>query len=951
MKSMITKGCEGLWLAGLLAAPVAAYAQVTYQLDLPSQELKSSLSELARQARINIVFDPAAVKNYTAPALKGSYELGPAIAKLLQGTGFVAEFTDASTVVVKQRPPKPQPKPDRPAPAKAPETQAVQQPETMEAVVVTGSRLKRLGGEGPSPVTVLDPATIERSGGATIRDVLRLVPQASVNPSEITGFLGSAPIQLRGLSIGTTLVLVNGHRVSPSGANGVTVDVASIPLAAVDRIEIVSDGGSAVYGSDAIGGVVNIILKEKVDGTHVSVRYGSADDGKAAERQASLTWGHKGDRLSTTFAIDVLARDPLLFRDRDPTNNMDFRRFGGNDFRQPYTTPGTVHSLDGSPLPGLTSPYATIPSNSSGKLVPSDFLPTQGVASLSSEYFANRQLQPETKRVGILSNTKLALSDTVTASLELLASENRGKFTLVEPFVATATVVPASNPYNPFGVDVGVNRLLTGVEPDRLENTDRFYSAVAGLRGMFNEQWDWNAAVLFSQDTQRATERNYLDDSAIQAALRDPDPSRTLNLFTDGPVASPDVLAHLLPTNQRRYQAREIGTELGVSGNVFQLPAGAVEVYAGLETRHSELDQESIYDNNNSSRNSYSVYSEVLVPVASSVNLTAALRQDHYNDFGGTLNPKLGLEWNLTDDLRLRSSYGTSFKAPNLFDLHGVRFEIPSTVVDPQRGNDIATIQLTAGGNPNLKPEKAKSYTLGLGYGFDWGYKDARVDLSIDGWRINQSARIVTPDPQTLVNYESLFPDRIVRDAPTPADVAAGRPGVIRDIDGTAINFGRSLVQGVDLRARLRMSLGAGSFTLRGDATYVDKYQAELTPGQVQNRVGNYSAEGYAPRWKATLAAGYELGPWTLEATARYVDSYRYLITTVVKASTQFDVVASYEFKDVSDASLLSNTKVSIGAVNAFDRSPPFMNYPFGYDPRQYTNVGRFLYAKLDKRF
>jgi iron complex outermembrane recepter protein len=919
------------------------------QIDIPAQDLGGALVTFSRQTNLQVLVSAETTRGVQAPKLSGKMEPDAALRALL-GDGFRFEFTNPKTVVVTrlQR--------DSLRAAPAPRAVVASEPPP-EEVIVTGSRLRRAVGEGASPTTVVTQAAIERSGAGTVRDLLNIVPQASVTPGEINGFLGTAPIQLRGLSIGTTLVLVDGQRVAPSAANGRTFNIASIPLSAVKRVEIVADGASAIYGADAIGGIVNVILKDDLDAPEVELRYGAGRGGTPHEERATALWGYRGDRFRTSFVFDYFNRSDLLYKDRNPSSDMNYTRFGGTDFRLPYTNQGTVSALSGN-LPGLSAPVAAIPQNVTGPLTPASFLATQGQSILNSDYYAGRQLAPATKRYGLLSNSTVDLTDSISAYLSLVGSEEKGRFVLVQPFLFSGLPVPASNPYNPFGVPVGVDRLLTGVAPDTLSNRDLFYRAVGGIRGTLGGIWKWDLSARYARDLNRATEENVLDFGAIASALSNPDPQRALNPFAAGPVGSPELLRSLLPRTYRRYDAKEYGFAGTIDGKLFQLPAGPLQLVFGFETARDSLATSSALDVNNSARTAASVYSEMLVPITSAgmaipglraLDLSVALRYDHYSDFGGTTNPKVGLEWTVLDGLRLRGTFGTSFKAPSLFDLSNVPVTAPSTLIDRRRNGQLTNITLLAGGNRNLQPEQARTYNVGASY--SWKLTPgAQLTLGVDRWWVHQTQRIVSPDPQVFVDNESLFGSRIVRAAPSPADLAAGLPGAITNVDATSINFGRSQVEGEDLRAAYDLTLdGGANFGINLTATHVDTYRAELLPGSVQNHRGVYAAEGFAPSWKGNATILYGTQIWEASLTARYVGSYRDLTQPSapysIPASTFFDAQFSYAPPE------LEGLRVRVGATNLFDRSPPFFNGSRGYDSLEYDNVGRFLYVQISKRF
>jgi len=303
------------------------------------------------------------------------------------------------------------------------EQASTKKPVQLEEVVVTGSRIPRRTTEGAQEVKIYSNRQIEQSGQTTVADFLNTSPDVSISIGEsgTQTFGGATTVQLHGLPIGTTLVLINGRRVETSGAQsgGDFFDLNTVPLAAVERIEVISEGSSAVYGSDAIAGVVNIILKTDFNGFEVSSRYGQAT--RADESIASLAWGKQWSKGSVSVMGSYQTRTELQGFDRALTSNNDYRPFGGIDARSFECSPGNVFSLDGSNLPGVGAPFAAVPHGFTGPATQREFAGTAGTLNECS-LAGYQSLVPETRRAGVLAAGNYRVAPAVELLREVMYS-------------------------------------------------------------------------------------------------------------------------------------------------------------------------------------------------------------------------------------------------------------------------------------------------------------------------------------------------------------------------------------------------------------------------------------------------------------------------------------------------------------------------------------------------
>jgi iron complex outermembrane recepter protein len=956
-------------LACALSLSAHAMADGTkHAIHIPSGELAVALELLAKQSGTDLVYRPDQVAGFRTGGIAGELSTEEAVTRLLKGTPLTLSTDSTGAMLIAL----PAPVTTGAGEKATPTPQAIE----LDEIVVTGSRLK-VTDASAAPVIVLDRARLDQLGVTTVADALRYLPQQSFTVPEQNNATQTRLVQLRGLAFGNSLVLIDGRRTVSSAISAASnaFDLNTVPLAAVERIEVLSDSASAVYGSDAVGGVVNIILNKKIDQPVVDLMYGAAEGG-ADERRASVSFGHQGERLRASMFVDYFDRAFLLGAERDRYANQDFRRFGGADRRMTTTNPGNVSSTNPSVnLPGLSSPVAAVPDGSTGVgLTPADFQTTAGEVRRDS-IGRFHSVVPEATRRSAAGFVELDLPANMTGFAELLYSNRDGSLLGLGAGGASIPglsnrAVQASNPFNPFGVTVNVNYRLEGV-PVRIDAVEsETYRTVLGVRGSVGS-WDWELAGLNIKDDGVGTTYNVLNNTRVTQALAASDPAQALNVFRDGPAGSPELLASLLsPPTVSAFESDASQVGAFFRGPLLRLPAGELQAVVGAEMRDEEQDF-AIPGSNivfNADRSSWSAYTELRVPLfgedvqprlVERLTLTLAGRFDHYSDFGGTFNPQYGLEWKPLSRLLLRASYATSFRAPSFIELYQPGTQLPSgNVGDPRRNNlPITGATFLSGGNPDLQAEEANSFTFGF------------VLTPVDGsgprfsatyWRIEQEQRVQRPSIQVLLANESFFPERFVRDTPSAEDIALGRPGPVLSVDGTTLNSGELETSGVDLELTGAFDVFAGRIALNLLATWVGKYDAADYPtAPIIERVALANASGSIPRWRTTASAAFNRAAWSLSATTRYVSPYDDVNNANVRTGRElspeplFDLQASLHLTELFSMRGLERLTLRAGVVNVFDEEPEFseVSTQHGFDLTQGDIRQRFGYLSLSAAF
>jgi iron complex outermembrane receptor protein len=947
-------------------------------IDIKPQPIVEALNDWAQQTGFQLIVPEEATDSaLRSRAVLGRYTAQAALEELLIGMPLTYTFVNARTVAINGVAKlATRPQLDRNQLRKSHSDVLVA---SLNEVIVTGSRLRfprediRADGsvDTPAPVAVFNRDRIDQTGASTVPELLKYVPQQPFKRFEGGTFSGAQPAELRGVGVDATLVLINGRRTLPS-ANTIesnNFDLNTIPLAAVDRVEILSDSASAVYGADAVGGVINLILKKEMARPTLDLQYGGAEGG-AEERRISLGAGFSTDRFHSLVVLDYFDRGLLMGSDRKRWKDANYERFGSADGRSTAVNPGNIRSVDGSNLPGLPSPFAAVPAGSRGLLTPSQLLATAGQENRASQ-LQYSTIIPEADRRSVAAFADFDITPTLNVFAELLYAKRRSNFKY-EPLALRDMPVPATNPYNPFGgigTTVLVDYLLVGLGQPRTKTQAELVRGLAGLRGAVGA-WDWELSALNTNEENLLSVENEADFLKVFAALGETDPARALNVFQEGPAASADVLAQLLaPTRTYKAVSSGMQTAAVIRGPLFTAPAGPVEMVLGGEWFDSEIDFESQVNQVDHGRTASAAFAEVRVPIVSAamripavhtLSLTTAVRNDHYGDFGDTFNPQYGLVWRPIADLMLRASYGTAFRAPSLFELYAPRQEFPGiSIPDPVRNDPAAPTKFITGGNPNLEPTEADSFTAGFvltpkaipGLTFSSTY-----------WRIELESSIRVLPFNTILANEQMFADRIVRAAPDAVDIALGRPGRLQSLDISRVNFGSIDTSGIDTSAGYSFDTPIGRFAPSLTTTWIADYETVELPGtRPEDKVGVANATGTILKWRTTATLGWSLRGISLAATGRYTPGYDDARNFTgpngkrVSSQTLLDLQGSVDFDNFFSerSTWMSGLKLTAGVTNALNAEPRFseITQGQGFDPSQGDLRQRFAYLRLSASF
>ena len=834
-------------------------------------------------------------------------------------------------------------------------------------VVITGTRIRGVAAVGSTPV-VLDRDQIVAAGVTSVSDLLRKTPQViGLGPSAVAtsaqngaaNATRGSGVNLRGVGVNATLLLLDGNRFPAAGTQGQFIDPSVLPFIALERVEVVPDGASAIYGSDAVAGVVNLIPRRNFSGAETSVRAGFADGYKT--QQISQILGHRWAGGSLMLALEHTHNSALEGQDRD-FYTSDQRSRGGRDYRSTQCSPGNIVIAGVSyaiPAGGVT------PANVAS-LVP-------GTSNACDNLRLNYIIPKQTKN-----NLLFAARQAVSSSIDLFALGYYSRRTVMNRNVVTASLnVPSTNAFyvRPPGAPAGTSETVNYSFADvfgynHVPSISSSYATNLGFEVRLPASWKAKVTATYGRSDDVNKQRTNYYTAGGAAALASGNPATALNVF--GGPTNPDVIA-LLKTGSFVIQART-GLEsvtAQADGPLFELPGGTVRLAVGSETRNELLVTNLFSGTTRAPVSAYShadrdvraVYGELFVPLVGAgnalpfiqeLNVSLAGRYEHYSDFGSTSNPKLGVTWELIDGLTARGSYGKSFRAPSLAENSpvgggaGLYGDTLPCATGTCYGIGIA------GGNVDLKPEKATTWSTGL----DW--KPAAVPglhASLSYFSVDYRNQIValrgTSGLLTLPYYAPY-----VTFNPTPAQIAALQAKYVTNTainvaavtyiqDGRRQNLGASKIEGLDFAVDYGWDTGVGQFELSATGEYFTKFTFSPVPGVAPIDV--VDKINYPQSLRTRLGASWRRNGWNAVAALNTVSGYDNNTVTPVQKVDNYQTVDLRLAYEVQATGVLKGVTVALDAQNLFDEMPPFVDVSGGYDSQSANPIGRLVGLTVTK--
>ncbi|WP_349740813.1 TonB-dependent receptor [Roseateles cavernae] len=899
--------------------------------------------------------------------------------------------------------------------------QGASEVQKVERVEITGSSIKRIASEGALPVQVISKEDIQRAGISSAEQLMEslaisgtgldnMTSQVGIMSTAERGNNGAASANLRGLGAGSTLVLLNGRRTSVHGLKGGAVDLNSIPMAAVERVEILTDGASAIYGTDAIGGVINFILRRNYSGAEVRMFTDLPTEGGGSITTVSLLGG-KGDLQKDRYNILV----NLSFDDQDKL--MPGQRNFVNGY-QPARgiAPETVGTPFASQVVGTGSALQnfTLAGSGANNKNTANLLSLQGncdsgpgmmqyradlwtsnvgrTHGCTYDYNGAAVLIQPVQRQNLVSRAMFAINDETTAILEFVNSRTTSRKSF-EPVQINNSTLAFRNSNGGKGAYYPVNgpyyQDLTGLVPgfdktkgiayawrcvecgDRIIETESEASRLLiGLEGSL-KGWDYKLGVSTAESEAKSQlAGGYMFFDKLAAAMA----SGKLNPWLKpGQTQTPEAMALLAgasATGTTLYGGKSKLSQVDgtITGDLFTLPAGPVGAAFGFDLRRET------YNFNGSAdlisnvflapgdgsikpgkRDIKALFAELAIPIFKNLEATIAVRHDEYSDFGGTTNPKFALRYQPLKSLMFRSSYTEGFRAPSFNQLNSPTLESQTTSdrVDPvmcpaNPGNPLYCTPKRYAVFAGGNPDLQPETAKMATFGVVFEPTDW-ITASADFWKVERVGRILALTDTQVLDNPSQFPGSFGR-APDGSLVAI-RAGLI--------NAAGDIAQGVDLALTLRGALAGGRVTGRIGGTYMDSYKTRTLESQPYvDMVGKFSSRDLYMRWKHNASLSYTRGPWSGTVSQTYSDGYEDDVSGRTMPSTFNPKVKAYLRHNLSTSyEGFKNTTITLGIKNLFNRDPSFSaHHPdnvagAGWDARVGDPRGRALTAAISHKF
>lgn len=872
----------------------------------------------------------------------------------------------------------------------------------LERVEITGSSIKRIDAETAVPVTIIKIDEIKKQGVTTVEQIVSSLgaAQTQQSTSQVVGAStgGAAFADLRGIGANKTLVLLNGRRIANNALDGSSPDLNAIPFAALERVEVLRDGASAVYGTDAVGGVINFITRKDFTGGTLTVGADVPDHpgGKAKSANIGYGFGDLGKDGFNIFGFVDLQKQEHIGGTQRPFNT---RYVGG---LSPTPFPANYYQDIEADIGNPAAPAC----NSNSNITPTgDGTSCQETTSSFVDY------TPKSERTSAMLKGAFKIDAENQLGLEYFRSQSRVSSQIApvpygnlfmnrlrpngapNPYypgnVAGTSITPnisLSDTYTEASTPAGVlpgfihvkwRDIATGVRQDQNTNTQQ--RLVAQLDGVASG-WDYQAALTYNENKVKEDLSGYSNGPLISQGVLD----GVINPFGNQDVAGAALLASTRLSGTIRnakgtvagmdaHASREVGDWFG-AGRSAAVAVGAEfrkekflskaeHDFAALVISSTGIDPDS---RDEGSRKVYAAFTELSVPVQEALDVTAAIRYDKYSDFGNTINPKFGFRFQPNQNILLRSSYSTGFRAPSLFELNGGQaYTNTSTVSDPVLCNpdnpsaavcDVQFQSLT-GGNKDLKPEKSKGFTFGVVL-----EPVANLSVAMDLWwiRLKQTigqlsdSAVFGPD---FATYASVY-HRLPNGTLSTDGSACPNPATCGYVDLRQQNLGGTNTNGADLSAKYQLRYeDLGAFTFGLNTTYVTKFEYQDAEGGAWHQnVGVFSGTGPIFRWQSSASVAWAKGAFGAGLSLHDKSSYVDFRPASFEATRPTNTVGSYTTADAYGSwSPTKALSLTVGVRNLMDRDPPlsFQNQVFqaGYDPRYTDPTGRAYYVRGSYRF
>jgi iron complex outermembrane receptor protein len=886
------------------------------------------------------------------------------------------------------------------------QAQAQTEAPKMQRVEITGSSIKRIDSETALPVQTISREEIEKMGATTAAELVKNIsantapltdgPSISDSTSGQRGFNGA---NMRGIGVSSTLILLNGRRLAnfASPGDNAGVDLNNIPAGAIQRVEVLKDGASAIYGTDAIGGVINFITRKDYTGIDLAASVAGTQHGGAGKKTASISAGTgdlSTDRFNVFGVLDVQQLDRLRSGQRSfiaerPLATTLPAQMSSNTFPANVDISGAQrNALIAAGLLPAGSTSSRVNPSAPGCNPPATVYAEKGPggkAGCSYDYMEDTEIYPDSRKIGFIGRATFQLNPENQLFAELVQTEAKTKYVLSPNPVRIrnlpVTILPQA--YRSALSAAGLPTTFSGIRYRMAEAGNRSNEVtstgqrlVLGASGAI-QGWDYDVALARAEN--RAVDK-YVDGYVLfdkfDAGVR----SGIVNPFAPSSQAGLDLI-NSIKVNDEARKAKGVSTSLDgkMSRALATLGGGDLAIAIGGELRHEHqlfTPSDLLRSNNiagdrdstinpgdpidvetaDNTRKVASVFTELVAPLTKELEMQFAVRYDHYSEVGNTTNPKIGLRWQPSQALLLRASAGTGFRAPSLSDLKRPTIFGTSAgiLTDPQcvkqEGSiDTCTDQwnVERRSNPDLKPEKSRQFTLGAVF-----EPVKRTSISIDYWNIEKKDVISTLGEQVIIENPAAYNGKYIQ---------RDEDGFISNILLMKENQGRLKTSGLDVAGDWRSERGAwGRFGVNLSGTLVLRYDRQFGPQEpYRSNLGVFLNDQVIQKWRHRVNFEWDNGPVTLTLANQYSSSYTDQNTTYdpyTDALLPPNRVKSYSLWDLTASwAIGKQLKLRAGILNLLDKDPPFSNQAYyflaAYDPSYTDPRGRSGFVSVNYSF
>lgn len=966
----------GVVLACLLAcvslAPAVAVGsdlmRKTLDFDLKQQPAAKGLAEFATVSDQILLYQYDAVSGFNTAAVQGRFTVDEALDKLLKDSGLVASLSDKGNVIIRVDKTHGRSTMNNQKPARRTiatvlssllgigatgvvNAQPVDISEQIEEVVVTGTHIRRSDQQfSISPLQSIGADDILIQGAKDVTDIIRNLTINTGSELNVSGLnqpqtAGTAQINLRGLGLGSTLVLINGRRQTLSAVakqdDGASfVDTNSlVPMIMIDRIDILKDGASATYGSDAVAGVANFITHKDYEGLKFDAEYQTDDgNGNYDESHIQMMFGMALDRGNLVLGASFFDRNAMEAGDRSWADGTALSSLGN---------PGAFSISTGfvaDPACGANGTFVRF----GGLFCGMDITP----------FF---DLMPEEERLNLAGNLTYRLSDSTELYAEFGYANNEGvtRATPSYPILRAFPVLAATDPSNPFGENATFFGRVVGPEgsPTLMpyEYTTTRFSLE--LEHDLSAGWVLDTALSYSKNEADVGNGDTVI-SRLKAALAGqggPSGTETFSLLgVSSAVNSASLIDYVQQSSWQYGESSLLSVEAILSGELGSTQYGAIGVAFGAQYRDEKLsvdlddflNADDFYtlpggDDFTTSRDVYSLFAEASIPLTGNMELQLAARYEDYGSGLNSIDPKIGLLWMPSETVSVRASYSTAFRVATLLQSTG-RLGANAVINDSINGLNGLFRTINTSGNPDLEPEEADVFNVGLSF-----RPNEAVSIDVDYWRFDYTDLIVKESAQGLVNQASAdflagLSDTEALNKVVRAGSGPGTFGFISQINSDFVNAPSLETDGIDLVLAWRLS---DTLSLSADISKVLTYDIQPSGGATIDALGSRNANNFArpvPELRGNISLDWQLDRHRATVFARHIDSYTDDATG--NGIDAFDTVdARYSYTLGAE----QKTELTLGAVNLLDEEPPSVTTFIGFDVQTHDPRGRLLYLKV----